>query len=152
MRWFKPGMFSTCLVGPSSTNKESEVEKAIQVFVAANFFVIGLSHLFQRDAWIAYFAKLHALGQMGPFAEGFLYLYIGSLIVSFHNVWIFPGFVLTLIGWGFVAKALLRFVAPRKVLKMYERMIPERAWQIQFAGGFLLALSGFLVYLAIGKT
>jgi hypothetical protein len=125
------------------------VEKAIQFFVAVNFFVIGLSHLFQRDAWIAYFAKLHALGHLGPFAEGFLYLNMGSLIVSFHNVWTFPGFVLTLIGWVFVAKSLLRFVAPSAVLRTYERMGPERAWQIQFAGGFILALSGFLGFLAL---
>ncbi len=124
------------------------MEKAIQFFVAVNFFVIGLSHLFQRDAWIAYFAKLHGLGQLGPFVEGFLYLNIGALIVSFHNVWTFPGFVLTLIGWGFVAKAMLRFVAPRTVLRIYLRMSPERAWQLQFAGGCFLALSLFLVFIA----
>jgi hypothetical protein len=30
---------------------------------------------------------------------------------------------------------LLRFVAPTAVLRIYERMTPERAWQIQIAGG-----------------
>ena len=125
------------------------MERAIQVFVAVNFFVIGLSHIFQRSAWIEFFVKLHSLGRLGPFAEGFLYLNFGALIVSFHNVWTFPEVVLTLIGWTQVLKALLRFVAPAKVLRMYERMRQERAWQIQVAGGVLLALSAFFMFLAI---
>ncbi len=124
------------------------MEKAIQVFVAVNFFVIGLSHIFQRNAWVEYFAKLHSLGRLGPFAEGFLYLNFGALIVSFHNVWTVPAVVLTLIGWAHVSKALVRFVAPAAVLRMYQSMGPERAWQIQMAGGLLLALSAFFVFLA----
>jgi hypothetical protein len=128
------------------------VEREIQVFVAVNFFVIGLSHMFQRSAWVEYFAKLHSLGRLGAFAEGFLYLNFGAMIVSFHNVWTFPEVVLTLIGWVQVSKALFRFVAPAAVLRIYERMGPERAWQIQMAGGFALALSAFFVFLAFRGT
>ncbi len=128
------------------------MERAIEVFAAVNFFVIGLSHIFQRSAWVEYFAKLHSLGRLGPFAEGFLYLNIGTLIVSFHNVWTFPEVVLTLTGWSQVLKALFRFVAPAIVLRVYERMRPERAWQIQMAGGFLLALSAFFVFVAFKET
>ena len=128
------------------------MEREIQVFVSVNFFVIGLSHIFQRSAWVEYFAKLHSLGRLGPFAEGFLYLNFGAMIVSFHNVWTFPEVVLTLIGWAHVSKALFRFVAPAAVLRIYERMGPERAWQIQMAGGFALALSAFFVFLAFRGT
>ncbi len=128
------------------------MEKTIQVFVAVNFFVIGLSHLFQRSVWVEYFAKLHSLGRLGPFAEGFLYLNFGALIVSFHNVWTGPEVVLTLIGWAHIGKALVRFVAPTAVQRVYQRMGPERAWQIQVAGGLLLALSVCLVYLAFQQT
>jgi hypothetical protein len=124
------------------------MEKAIQVFTSVNFFVIGLSHIFHRSIWVEYFAKLHSLGRLGAFAEGFLYLNFGALIVSFHNVWTFPEVVLTLIGWVQVSKALWRFVAPATVLRIYERMRPERAWQIQIAGGVSLALSAFFVFLA----
>jgi hypothetical protein len=128
------------------------MERAIQVFTAVNFFVIGLSHIFQRSLWVEYFAKLHNLGRLGAFAEGFLYLNFGALIVSFHNVWTFPEVVLTLIGWTQVSKALFRFVAPEAVLRIYERMRPERAWQIQMAGGFFLVLSAFFVFLAFHET
>jgi hypothetical protein len=128
------------------------VEREIQIFTAVNFFVIGLSHIFQRSAWVEYFAKLHSLGRLGAFAEGFLYLNFGALIVSFHNVWTFPDVVLTLIGWTQVLKALFRFVAPTAVVRVYERMRPERAWQLQMAGGLLLALSAFFVFLAFQET
>ena len=124
------------------------MERTIQVFVSVNFFVIGLSHIFQRSAWVEFFAKLHSLGRLGPFAEGFLYLNFGAVIVSFHNVWTVPEVVLTLIGWTQVSKALFRFVAPAAVLRIYERMRPERAWQIQMVGGVLLALSVFCAFLA----
>ncbi len=126
--------------------------RSIEFFAALNFFVIGLSHIFQRSVWVEYFAKLHSLGRLGPIAEGFLYLNIGALIVSFHNVWTGPEVVLTLIGWAQVAKALFRFVAPAAVLRIYGRMGPERAWQIQMAGGLFLALSAFLVFLAFQET
>ena len=128
------------------------MERAIQVFASVNFFVIGLSHIFQRSAWVEYFAKLHSLGRLGPFAEGFLYLNFGAVIVSFHNVWTVPEVVLTLIGWAHVSKALFRFVAPAAVLRLYKRMGPERAWQIQMAGGLFLALSAFFVFLAFQET
>ena len=128
------------------------MEREIQVFVAVNFFVIGLSHIFQRSAWVEFFAKLHSLGRLGPFAEGFLYLNFGAMIVSFHNVWTFPEVVLTLIGWTQVSKALFRFVAPAAVVRIYERMRPERAWQIQLAGGLFLMLSAFFMFLAFQET
>lgn len=122
------------------------MERTVQIFAAVNFFVIGLSHIFQRGAWVEFFAKLHSLGRLGAFAEGFLYLNFGAMIVSFHNVWSGPEVVLTLIGWVQILKALLRFVAPTSVLRIYKRMGPERAWQIQVAGGVLLALSAFLAF------
>lgn len=90
--------------------------------------------------------------RIGPFTEGFLYLNFGAMIVSFHNVWTVPELALTLIGWFHLLKALLRFEAPAIVLRMYERMGHKRAWQIQVAGGFLLAFSSFCVFLAFARV
>lgn len=125
------------------------MEQAIQFFISVNFFIIGLSHILQPSVWVAYFAKLHSLGRLGAFAEGFLYLNFGTLIVSFHNNWSFPEVILTLIGWLHIVKALIRFAAPGAVLGIYERMQPERAWQIQLAGGAMLTLSAFWVFLLL---
>jgi hypothetical protein len=129
------------------------MEKAIQIFAAVNFLVIGLSHVFQSNVWVDYFAKLKSLGKLGSFAEGFLYLNIGALIASCHNVWTLPDVALTLIGWIFVLKALFRFIAPAAVLKIYERIGQhERAWHIQVAGAFMLLLSVFLMFCGFGST
>ena len=122
------------------------MERAIQIFASVNFFVIGISHIFQPSAWVEYFAKLHSLGRLGAYAEGFLLLNFGALIVSFHNVWTFPEVILTLIGWVQVLKGLLRFVAPTAVLRMYARMGAHRAWQIQMAGGLSIALAAFFAF------
>jgi hypothetical protein len=126
--------------------------RGIEVFAAVNFFVIGLSHLIQRTVWVEYFAKLHSLGRLGAFTEGFLYLNFGALIVAFHNVWTFPEVVLTLIGWTHIAKGLARFAAPSAVLRVYQKMSLERAWQIQIAGGFALALAVFLGILVVWRA
>lgn len=125
------------------------MERAVQVFAAVSFLVIGLSHVLQPAAWVEFFTKLRNLGRPGVFVEGFLSLSFGAVIVSFHNVWSGPPAVLTLIGWGQVLKALFRFVAPAASLRLYEKIRPERAWQFRVAGGFALVLSAFFVFLAV---
>lgn len=127
------------------------MERAIELFAAVNFLVIGLSHIVQPRAWVDFFAKLHNLGRVGAFAEGFLYLNMGTIIVALHNVWTLPEIVLTLIGWIYVLKAVQRFVAPTTVLRIYAKMTHERAWLFQVAGSVLVALSLLLGWIALQK-
>jgi hypothetical protein len=63
-----------------------------------------------------------------------------------------PELLLTLIGWVFVAKALLRFALPSFVQKRYRNMGSERAWQIQVAGVFFVALAGLFTWIAYQHT
>jgi uncharacterized membrane protein len=63
------------------------VEKAIEMYAAVNFLVIGLSHLLQPRVWVDFFTWLRSKGHAGVFVNGFLSLGFGSIIVSFHNVW-----------------------------------------------------------------
>ena len=63
------------------------MEQATQVFAAASFLVIGLSHLFQPRAWVAWFQSLAAQGPSGAFTEGFLSVSFGAIVAGFHNVW-----------------------------------------------------------------
>jgi uncharacterized membrane protein len=120
------------------------MEQAIQVFAAISFLVIGLSHLGQPQAWVAFYQALAARGTSGVFLEGFLLLNFGAIIVAFHNVWQGPALVLTLVGWAQVLKGLGRFVAPQIGLRVIQRITPERAWHFQVGGVFALLLSGFL--------
>jgi hypothetical protein len=123
------------------------VEQAVQLYAAISFLVIGLSHLVQPNAWVAFYQALAARGIPGVFLEGFLSLSFGGLIVGFHNVWRGPAVVLTLIGWGQVLKCAGRFVAPQVGLRMMQRMSPERAWYFQAGGALALVLSAFLWWL-----
>lgn len=123
------------------------MEQATQAFAAISFFVIGLSHLGQPKAWVAFYQALAARGAPGVFLEGFLCLSFGAIIVGFHNVWHGPAVVLTLIGWAQVLKGAGRFLAPQVGLRLMQRMTVERAWYFQVGGVFALALSGFLWWL-----
>lgn len=123
------------------------MEQAIQLFAAISFSVIGLSHLAQPKAWVAFFQALAARGTTGVFLEGFLLLNFGAIVVAFHNVWHGPAIVLTLLGWTQVIKGFGRFVAPQLGLRVMQRVSPERAWHFQVGGAFALLLSGYLWWL-----
>ena len=123
------------------------MEQATQVFAAISLLVIGLSHLGQPKAWVAFYQDLTGRGTAGVFLEGFLVLNFGAIIVAFHNVWQGPAIVLTLIGWAQVLKGVGRFLAPQLGLRVMHRATPERAWYFQIGGVIALLLSGFLWWL-----
>lgn len=123
------------------------MEQATQLFAAISLLVIGLSHLGQPKAWVAFYQALAARGTPGVFLEGFLLLNFGAFIAAFHNVWHGPAVVLTLIGWSQVLKGMGRFLAPEVGLRAMQRLTPERAWYFRVGGVFALLLSGFLWWL-----
>ena len=100
----------------------------------------------QPRAWVGFFIVLRGKGETGAFIDGFIHLPIGAFIVAFHNVWTGIPAVLTLIGWGYLIKATLRFCLPAQGLRMMQRMSLERAWEVQLAGVVLLCLAGLLAY------
>jgi len=123
------------------------MEQATQVFAAVSLLVIGLSHLVQPKAWVAYFQNLAAQGTSGAFIDGFLCLSFGGIIVGFHNVWHGPALLLTLLGWAQVLKGLGRFVAPQFAVRVMARASIERAWFFRVGGVFALILSGYIWWL-----
>ena len=123
------------------------MEQATQLLAAVSFLVIGVSHLGQPKAWVAFYQALAARGTPGVFLEGFLLLNFGAIIVAFHNVWHGPSLLLTLIGWAQVLKGAGRFLAPEFGLRVMQRITPERTWHFQMGGVLALLLSGFLWWL-----
>lgn len=122
------------------------MEGAIQCFAAINCLVIGLSHVVQPHAWVEFFAWLRGKGRAGSFANGFLSLSFGALIVSFHNVWTGIPAVLTFIGWGQVVKGLVAFVFPRAGLRSMAIATPGNARKFVAAGLVLMAVGALLVW------
>ena len=127
------------------------MERAVEIFAAVHFTVIGLSHVLQPRVWVEFFVWLRSRGHAGVFVNGFLSLGFGSVIVAFHNVWSGLPMILTLIGWAQVLKALLSFVAPRLAMRSLERVRPERAWEFAAPGVLLLGLGAMLWYLALSR-
>lgn len=122
------------------------MERAIEIFAAINFFVIGVSHVFQHRAWAEFFVRLREHGRPGALANGFLSLFTGSLIVAFHPVWSWPGMVLTVLGYAMVLKATVVFARPDWGLASMGRVTPETSQKFVFAGVLLIAVSGLLGY------
>ena len=122
------------------------MERSIEVFFVILLGVIGLSHLVQPVAWAKYFILLRGKGEVGAFIDGLLHLPLAGFIIVFHNVWSGIPAILTLLGWAFLIKSLIRFCAPRLALRSMARVSIERAWEFQVAGAGLLALVGLLGY------
>ena len=125
------------------------MEQAVQIYAAVQFLVIGLSHAFQPRAWVDFFIWLRGNGHAGVFANGFLSLIFGSVVVGFHNVWTGWAMVLTLIGWAQVIKAFVSFVMPQVGMRSLQRVSHDRARDFVVGGVIFLVLSALMTYLAL---
>lgn len=123
----------------------SELPRAVEIYAALHFAIMGLSHLFRPLAWVQFFELLRAQGTPGVFAHGFLSLFFGAMIVAFHNVWSGPGTALTVAGWLYVAKSAACFLAPNLQLVSLGRVSSDRKWELQFAGVAYLLLASWLI-------
>jgi hypothetical protein len=122
------------------------MERAIQIYAVINFAVIGLSHVVQPRAWVAFFTWLRERGEAGVFATAFLSLIFGSLVVAFHNVWSGIPVLLTLVGWAQVLKAFIYFTFPAYGLRKLQIPSAERPGLFVLPGVVFLVLAAALGY------
>jgi hypothetical protein len=123
-----------------------QLELAIEAFAAINFLVIGVSHMLQPRAWVEFFERLRAVGRPGAFANGFLTLLMGSLIVAFHNVWTGIPAILTFMGWVFVLKSAIVFVSPETGLRSMSMAKAQDSKSYVVAGLVLVGVAALLCY------
>ena len=123
-----------------------EMQQAIEIFAVINFLIIGLSHVFQHRVWAEFFILLHRQGRPGAFANGFLSLMTGSLIVAFHNVWSGIPVILTVIGWSFVLKAAVVFLVPEWGLRSIGRIRLESSRLFMVPGVIMILVAVLLGY------
>ena len=122
------------------------MERSVEVLAIILLGVVGLSHLLQPKAWAEYFILLRGKGEAGAFVDGLLQLPLAGFIIGFHNVWSGIPVVLTLLGWAFLIKSLIRFCAPKQALRVMARVSVERSWEFQVAGAGLVVLAGLIGY------
>ena len=127
------------------------MERAVEIYAAVQFLVIGLSHLLQPRVWVDFFIRLRAMGHAGVFVNGFLSLIFGAVIVGFHNVWTGLPMLLTVIGWAQLLKALISFVMPQWGLRSLQRVSYDRAREFVVGGVVSLALSALMTYIALTR-
>jgi hypothetical protein len=122
------------------------MERSIEIFAIILIGVIALSHLLQPKAWVEYFILLRSKGEAGAFVDGFVHLPLAAFIIAFHNVWAGIPAVLTVLGWCFLIKSLVRFCLPKLTLRIMARVSVERTREVQVAGAALMVLVGVLSY------
>src|SRR5215207_7974168 len=98
------------------------MERALEVFVVIQLTVIGISHIVQHRAWAEFFIWLRSKGRAGAFANGFLSLQMGSMILAFHQVWSGLPMVLTIFGVLNLIKAAQVFLLPSLSLRSMNRV------------------------------
>jgi len=122
------------------------MERAVVLFAILHFVIVGLSHIARPYAWVRFFERLREHGDAGVFLFAFLTLWFGTIIVVFHNVWSGIPLLLTVFGWGQVAKALIYFLFPEFALRRFAFIRAERAWVFRVGGVFLVSVGALLAY------
>jgi len=122
------------------------MERAVQIFAVVQFLIIGFSHIVRPRAWSEFFLFLRSKGAAGGFANGFLSLCVGSVIVAFHQVWSGIPLILTVFGWAQVLKSCLIFVVPGYAEKSLEKAPIDRPQVFIVPGILLVVLGGLLLY------
>lgn len=122
------------------------MERALEILVAVQLSIIGLSHIVHHRAWAEFFIWLRAKGTAGAFANGFLSLMAGSLIIGFHRVWSGIPLVLTVLGLLNLLKAANCFLLPGAALRSMNRVSLERSREFVAAGVVSIAIAALLAF------
>lgn len=88
------------------------VETGIERLAALVLLLTCLSHIATPAAWHEFFTRVRGQGDLAGFIIAVIHLPMGLLIVAFHNVWSWPGAVVTLIGWSLLLKGALNLLSP----------------------------------------
>ena len=122
------------------------MERSLEIFAVIQLTVIGVSHIVHHRAWAEFFIWLRGKGQPAAFANGFLSLAMGSMILAFHRVWSGPPMVLTIFGVLNLIKAAQCFVLPATSIRSMGRVSLERSREFVVAGILSLAIAAVTAY------
>ena len=122
------------------------MERAVEIFAVIQLTVIGVSHIVHHRAWAEFFIWLREKGISAAFANGFLSLTMGSMIIAFHRVWTGIPLVLTIFGVLNLIKAAQCFLLPGTSMRMMNRVSLERSREFVSAGVVALAVAAVTAY------
>ena len=119
--------------------------QSVQLYVAINLFVIGLSHFAQPKIWIDFFKYLSSKGNAGNVFNAMLSLSLGSFIVSFHFLWEWPEIIITIYGLMQLLKGILYLTFPSIGLKSISK-VNEKSSKFKWVGLIMCLLSAWIIY------
>lgn len=118
--------------------------QSIQIFVALNLFVVGLSHFLQPKIWIEFFEFLHQKGNVGNIFNALLALGMGSFIISFHFIWTWPMILVTIYGLAQLTKGLIYLSIPQVGLSSIGK-VDDKSKKFKWVGLIMCILSIMLI-------
>jgi hypothetical protein len=129
------------------------MERSIEILLAIQMIVVGISHARRPHVWIDLFVRLRAAGRAGVLGLGMFTLWVGSLVVAFHPSWSGPFAIVTLFGWIQCFKGALYLLQPEVALRLLEGVTHDRPRRF-VAAGSLLTIFGLVILLgpAIAST
>ena len=88
------------------------MEVGVERLAALVLTLTCLSHILVPTGWTRLFDSIRAKGDLAGFASAAIHLPLGLIIVAFHNVWVWPEIVVTLLGWALLVKGSLHLLFP----------------------------------------
>ncbi|MEM1086829.1 MAG: hypothetical protein AAGH90_03805 [Pseudomonadota bacterium] len=105
-------------------------------------FILGLSHILQRQMWVSFFVELAKKGHAGVIWRTFmLEVWPAVLIVVFHQDWRWPAILITIYGHLLMAEVTISLLAPSIGLKSLQQAERAGQWAFLPAGMTLIGLS-----------
>ncbi|MEM1036949.1 MAG: hypothetical protein AAGI14_09355 [Pseudomonadota bacterium] len=114
----------------------------VEAVLMLPLFLLGVSHIVQRQMWTDFFIGLAQKGHAGVVWRTFmLELWPAVLIVMFHQDWRWPGILITVYGHLLMVKVALSLLVPSLGLKSLQQADRHGSWAFLPAGLVLIALS-----------
>ncbi|MEM9898477.1 MAG: hypothetical protein AAF742_03770 [Pseudomonadota bacterium] len=121
--------------------------KIINAVMIAPLFLLGISHIAQPRMWVEIFNDLASKGNTGVIWRTFLFeLWPAILIVVFHQVWTFPGVILTAYGHLLLFKVALSLTLPSIGLRSLQQADKTGTSGFIAAGVVLIGLAALCAY------
>ena len=115
------------------------VERTLAIF----YFTCGLSLLLNPAGWLEYVKKTMVKDHI---TWGIISVFMGSLLVSFHNIWEYsPVLITTIIAWCALVKGLLFLAYPNLFFSLIKKINPGKCC-LRLEGLFSVVLAGIIYY------
>lgn len=108
--------------------------------------VVGLSHLFQSRAWVAYFNALYQLGKPGALINGATSLAPGAVFICLRSTSGLAATMLQVFGWLLVAKGTIYLLMPDLAIYSMSQLQRSDGRELRIGGILMLVFAALLGY------